>query len=149
MTLRKVFNPLEELLRLQRELERLAGVGMVNNENMEKDFEKYLKWIMPVEMYETSTELVVKIELPGVKKENVDVSIRDNYLIIRAEKKQEQEENKKHVHVVERIFGKFERVIPLPTDVDVENVKATFKDGILEIRFPKISATKEKKITIE
>jgi len=149
MTLRRVFNPLEELFRLQKELERLTGVGMVSTENTERDFEKYLKWIMPVEMYETPTELVVKIELPGVKKEDVDVSIRDNYLVVRAEKKQEQEENKEHVHVVERVFGKFERVIPIPTDVDIDNAKASFKEGILEIRFPKRSATKEKKITIE
>ena len=149
MTLRRVFDPFEELVRIQRELERLARLGFPVGENVEKDLERKLKFVMPIEVFETPTDLVVRVELPGVKKENVDITIRDNYLVIRAEKKEEQEENKEHVHVVERVYGKFERVIPLPTDVDPDKAKATFKDGVLEIRFPKKSATQEKKITIE
>ena len=93
--------------------------------------------------------MVVKVELPGVKKEDTEVVIRDNYLIIRAEKKEEAEENREHLHIRERIYGKFERVIPLPADVDPDKAKASFKDGVLEIRLPKRSATQEKKITIE
>jgi len=149
MTLRRVFDPFEELVRIQRELERLARLGFPVGENVEKDLERKLKFVMPIEVFETPTDLVVRVELPGVKKEDVDITIRDNYLVIRAEKKEEQEENKEHVHVVERVYGKFERVIPLPTDVDPDKAKATFKDGVLEIRFPKKSATQEKKITIE
>jgi len=149
MTLRRVFDPFEELVRIQRELERLARLGFPVGENVEKDLERKLKFVMPIEVFETPTDLVVRVELPGVKKEDVDITIRDNYLVIRAEKKEEQEENKEHVHVVERVYGKFERVIPLPTDVDPDKAKATFKDGVLEIRFPKKSASQEKKITIE
>jgi len=149
MTLRRVFDPFEELVRIQRELERLARLGFPVGENVEKDLERKLKFVMPIEVFETPTDLVVRVELPGVKKEDVDITIRDNYLVIKAEKKEEQEENKEHVHVVERVYGKFERVIPLPTDVDPDKAKATFKDGVLEIRFPKKSATQEKKITIE
>ena len=149
MTLRRAFNPFEELLKIQRELERLARLGFPVEENLERVMESKAKMLMPLEVYETPTELVVKVELPGVKKENVDITIRDNYLVIRAEKKEEKEEEKQHVHVVERVYGTFERVIPLPADVDTDNAKASFKDGVLEIRFPKKSATKEKKITIE
>jgi len=149
MTLRRAFNPFEELLKIQRELERLARLGFPVEENLERVMESKAKMLMPLEVYETPTELVVKVELPGVKKEDVDITIRDNYLVIRAEKKEEKEEEKQHVHVVERVYGTFERVIPLPADVDTDNAKASFKDGVLEIRFPKKSATKEKKITIE
>jgi len=149
MTLRRAFNPFEELLKIQRELERLARLGFPVEENLERIMESKAKMLMPLEVYETPTELVVKVELPGVKKEDVDITIRDNYLVIRAEKKEEKEEEKQHVHVVERVYGTFERVIPLPADVDTDNAKASFKDGVLEIRFPKKSATKEKKITIE
>ena len=104
---------------------------------------------MPLEVYETDNELIVKAELPGVRKEDVEVVVRENYLIIRAEKKEEHKEEKRNVYLSERIYGKVERVIPLPPDVDVENIKASFKDGVLEIRIPKKSATKEKKISIE
>ncbi len=143
------YNPFEEILRLQRELERLARAAVVPVVEVERELEKQVKLFMPIEMYETPEELVVKVELPGVKKEDVDISVRDNYLVIRAEKKEEYEENREQVHVSERVYGKFERVIPLPADVDVDNVKAKFENGVLEIRFPKKSAVKEKKITIE
>ena len=148
MTLRR-YNPFEELLRLQRELERLARGALVPTQELEREVEERLKHLMPLEVYETPNEFVVKVELPGVKKEDVEILIRDNYLVIKAEKKEEVEEEKQHVHVKERVYGKFERVIPLPPDLDTDNVKASFKDGVLEIRFPKKSATKEKKIEIE
>ena len=148
MTLRR-YNPFEEILRLQRELERLARSAIVPVQEVEKEVEERLKFVMPVEVYETPNEFVVKVELPGVKKEDVDIVIRDNYLVIKAEKKEEVEEERQHVHLRERVYGKFERVIPLPPDLDTDNAKASFKDGVLEIRIPKKAATKEKKITIE
>lgn len=148
MTLRR-YNPFEEILRLQRELERLARSAIVPVQEVEKEIEERLKFVMPVEVYETPNEFVVKVELPGVKKEDVDIVIRDNYLVIKAEKKEEVEEERQHVHLRERVYGKFERVIPLPPDLDTDNAKASFKDGVLEIRIPKKAATKEKKINIE
>ncbi len=143
------YNPFEEILRLQRELERLARTAMVPVRAVEREMEEQLNLVMPVEVYETPNEVVVKAELPGVKKEDVEVIVRDNYLVIRAEKKEEVEENKQQVHIKERVYGKFERVIPLPPDIDTENAKASFKDGVLEIRIPKKSATQEKRISIE
>ncbi len=148
MTLRR-YNPFEEILRLQRELERLARSAIVPVQEVEKEIEERLKFVMPVEVYETPNEFVVKVELPGVKKEDVDIVVRDNYLVIKAEKKEEVEEERQHVHLRERVYGKFERVIPLPPDLDTDNAKASFKDGVLEIRIPKKAATKEKKISIE
>ncbi|HIO42330.1 MAG TPA: Hsp20/alpha crystallin family protein [Aquifex sp.] len=148
MTLRR-YNPFEEILRLQRELERLARSAIVPVQEVEKEIEERLKFVMPVEVYETPNEFVVKVELPGVKKEDVDIVVRDNYLVIKAEKKEEVEEERQHVHLRERVYGKFERVIPLPPDLDTDNAKASFKDGVLEIRIPKKAATKEKKINIE
>ncbi len=148
MTLRR-YNPFEEILRLQRELERLARNTLVPVQEVEKEIEERLKFVMPVEVYETPNEFVVKVELPGVKKEDVDIVVRDNYLVIKAEKKEEVEEERQHVHLRERVYGKFERVIPLPPDLDTDNAKASFKDGVLEIRIPKKAATKEKKISIE
>ena len=148
MTIRR-YNPFEELFRLHRELERLARGALVPSQELEREVEERLKHLMPLEVYETPNEFVVKVELPGVKKEDVEIIIRDNYLVIKAEKREEIEEERQQVHVKERVYGKFERIIPLPPDLDTDNAKASFKDGVLEIRFPKKSATQEKKITIE
>jgi HSP20 family protein len=147
MTLRRRYSIFDELLRLQKELENL--LQPIAAEVRPAETEKVVQLTMPLEVYETDNEFVVKAELPGVKKEDVDVVVRENYLIIRAEKKEEHKEEKQNVYVSERIYGKVERVIPLPPDADVENIKASFKDGVLEIRIPKKATTKEKKITIE
>jgi HSP20 family protein len=136
-----LWNPFAEIERIRREFDRLLE-ELVPREEGERLFAPV------VDVYETDQDLVVKAELPGVKKENVEVSIRDNALHIKGEKKEEKEEKTETYHRVERVYGKFERVIPLPTDVKVEAAKAEFKDGVLEIRIPKAEGSKEKKIEI-
>ncbi|MEJ7619732.1 MAG: Hsp20/alpha crystallin family protein [Aquificaceae bacterium] len=136
-----LWNPFAEIERIRREFDRLLE-ELVPREEGERVFAPV------VDVYETDQELVVKAELPGVKKENVEVSIRDNALHIRGEKKEEKEEKTETYHRVERVYGRFERVVPLPTDVKVESAKAEFKDGVLEIRIPKAEGAKEKKIEI-
>lgn len=136
-----LWNPFAEIERIRRDFDRLLE-ELVPREEGERVFAPV------VDVYETDQELVVKAELPGVKKENVEVSIRDNALHIRGEKKEEKEEKTETYHRVERVYGRFERVVPLPTDVKVESAKAEFKDGVLEIRIPKAEGAKEKKIEI-
>lgn len=136
-----LWSPFAEIERIRREFDRLLE-ELVPREEGERVFAPV------VDVYETDQELVVKAELPGVKKENVEVSIRDNALHIRGEKKEEKEEKTETYHRVERVYGRFERVVPLPTDVKVESAKAEFKDGVLEIRIPKAEGAKEKKIEI-
>ncbi len=136
-----LWNPFAEIERIRREFDRLLE-ELVPREEGERVFAPV------VDVYETDQELVVKAELPGVKKENVEVSIRDNALHIRGEKKEEKEEKTETYHRVERVYGRFERVVPLPTDVKVESAKAEFKDGVLEIRIPKAEGAKERKIEI-
>ncbi|MCS7170841.1 MAG: Hsp20/alpha crystallin family protein [Aquificaceae bacterium] len=136
-----MWSPFAEIERIKREFDRLLE-ELVPREEVEKVFAPV------VDVYETDQELVVKAELPGVKKENVEVSIRDNSLHIRGEKKEEKEEKTETYHRVERVYGKFERVVPLPSEIKVESAKAEFKDGILEIRIPKAEGAKERKIEI-
>ncbi len=137
-----LWNPFAELERIRREFDRLLE-ELSPGEDMERAFAP------AVEMYETDKEIVVKVELPGVKKENIEVSIKDNMLYIRGEKKEEREEKTETIHRVERVYGKFERVLSLPTEVNTDEVKAEFKDGVLEIRLPKAEVSKEKKIEIK
>ncbi len=136
-----LWNPFAEIERIRREFDRLFE-ELLPREEGERMFAP------AVDVYETDQEVVVKAELPGVKKEDVEVVVRDNSLHIRGEKKEEKEEKTETYHRVERVYGRFERVIPLPTDVKVESAKAEFKDGVLEIRIPKAESSKEKKIEI-
>ena len=101
-----------------------------------------------IDVYETDKEVVIKAEIPGVKKEDLEVSVKDNVLYIKGEKKEEKEENTEAVHRVERIYGKFERMISLPPNVKTQEAKAEYKDGILEIRFPKKEESQSTKINI-
>lgn len=105
-------------------------------------------WTPPVDIYETADALIMKAELPGFPKENVSVEVKDNMLILRGERKREGEVKEEHYHRVERAYGAFHRSFLLPTTVDQERVKATYKDGVLELRLPKVEAAKPKRIDI-
>jgi len=92
--------------------------------------------------------VVVKAELPGVNKEDIDVTIKENSVHLKAERKEEREEKTENVHRVERFYGKIERIIPLPAEVKPEDAKAEYKDGVLEIRIPKVKVSREAKIQV-
>lgn len=101
-----------------------------------------------VDIYEEGNELVVKAELPGIKKEDLNVTITENRITIEGEKKQEEKVEKNDYHWVERSYGSFNRSFRLPDNVNGEAAKASFKEGILEIRAPKTEEAKQKKITV-
>jgi len=113
------------------------------------------EWLAPVgvtfpvvDVYESNGELVVKAELPGMKREDIDVSYRDGMLTIQGERKEEKEVKEGNYHRRESAYGAFKRVIQLPYEVKAEDAKATYKDGVLEIRFPKLEE-KEKGTKIQ
>lgn len=91
-----------------------------------------------VDLEEKKNRIVVKVEIPGVPKEDIDVSIKDNILTIKGEKKEEHEEGEKgKSYIKESVYGSFERSFRLP-DVDAEKIQAKFKDGVLKIELPKV-----------
>jgi len=106
-------------------------------------------WTPLVDLEETKDSLLVRTELPGMKKEEIKISLEGDSLHISGERKQEREEKNKTYHRIERSYGKFERVIPLPTEIEKEKVKANYQDGVLEITLPKSERVKPKEITIE
>lgn len=103
-----------------------------------------------IDVAETDSGYLIQAEIPGVKKEDLNVSVQDGVLTINAESKYEDEE-KKGGRVVrqERRYGKFVRSMRLGKDVDSSNVKAEYKDGILELKLPKLEEVKPKKIAID
>lgn len=92
--------------------------------------------------------LVVTIELPGVKKEDIDVSLNDGLLSISGERKSEKLENAE-VSRSERFFGRFQRTVALPTPVTATEIKATYQDGILTVTLPKAEEAKPKQIDVQ
>jgi HSP20 family protein len=107
------------------------------------------EWLPTVDISETKDKLLVKADLPGLDKKDVKVSISGDLLTIKGEKKKEEEEKDEHHYCVERYYGSFQRVIPLPTNVKNDKVKANFDKGVLKITLPKVEEAKQKEIDIE
>jgi HSP20 family protein len=107
-------------------------------------------WLPAVDMHETKDDLVLKVEVPGVREKDVSVSITGDLLSIRGERRGSEEDarDQKFLHV-ERVFGQFERLIQLPLAVQTDKVKATYCDGVLEIRLPKAEELKPREIKID
>jgi HSP20 family protein len=95
-------------------------------------------WTPSVDIYETKKEVVVRAELPGLSAKDVDITLTENTLTIKGEKKVSDEVKGENYYRVESAYGAFQRTIPLPVPVRNEKVKASFKDGVLEIRLPKV-----------
>ena len=93
-------------------------------------------WAPRVDVFERDGRLVTKVDLPGVKKEDVSVQVTDGHLALSGERKHESEETKDNVYRSEREYGSFYRAVPLPQGVKLEDVKATFADGVLEVSVP-------------
>ncbi len=138
-----VWRPFEDLERIRREFDRLLEEFLPVRRETEAPV-----FVPPVEVYETDREVVVKVDLPGVKKEDVEITVKENAVVIKAERKEEREEKTENVIRAERFYGVVERVIPLPVEVNPDEAKAEYKDGVLEIRIPKVQVEKEKKIKL-
>jgi HSP20 family protein len=102
-----------------------------------------------VDVYEEKDEVVVKAELPGLDKKDIEVNISDSELTLKGQKKKEEEIEKENYYRRERSYGAFLRSVELPTDVQADKVKASFKNGILEVRVPKTEEAKTKTIKVK
>jgi len=102
-----------------------------------------------VDVYEEENEVVVKAELPGISKEDLDVNITDHTVTISGEKKKEEKIERKDYYRHERAYGSFSRSVTVPEDVEIDKSKARFKDGVLEVRIPRSEEAKKKRKKIE
>jgi len=102
-----------------------------------------------IEVGEDNNDVVVKAELPGMKKEDIEISITERLLTIKGEKKREAERKGEGYHYSERSYGAFERCLEIPRDVQADKVHAAFKDGVLEIRLPKTEEAKRKEVKVK
>lgn len=104
-------------------------------------------WTPALDLYQTSDDVVAVVELPGMRKEDIEISLHDGALTIGGERKDETPEGDKSARA-ERFVGKFRRSVSLPTRVDANKVNATYKDGILTVTLPKAEEVKPKQIQV-
>lgn len=107
------------------------------------------QWYPAVDISESESEIVVKAELPGLEPKDVDITVDEDTLFIKGEKRFEEEEKKGGYHRIERSYGSFQRSVVLPCSVKVDQVRAKFDKGVLTVSLAKSTAEKGKKIEIE
>jgi len=142
---RELWDPFASLAELQEEMNRLFDTSLRRVERGE--FEG--AFLPAVDVVEEKDCYLVKAELPGISKEDVNVTLQDNYLTIKGEKKHEAETKEANYYRRERAYGMFSRTIELPTGVDAKKIDAHFKDGVLSVRLPKTEEAKPKQIEVK
>jgi HSP20 family protein len=105
-------------------------------------------WIPATDVSEDKDSIRISMELPGINPEDVRISLENNVLTIRGEKKQEAEENNERVHRIERIYGTFERTFVLPNTVDPDRIEAGFESGLLNVTIPKSERARPREIRV-
>ena len=107
-------------------------------------------WMPRLDAYQSNGDFCVEVDLPGMKKKDVKVSVEDGGLVIEGERKDEHEVEEEDFYRFERSYGSFHRRLPLPAEADMDNVKARFKNGVLQVKMPmvEIEAPEAKEVTI-
>ena len=106
------------------------------------------RWVPPMDLVETDDHLVLRADLPGMKREDVEIEIKDGALTVSGERKAEHEENAEGYYRVERAYGRFSRSLTLPDGISPDAVEASFADGVLEVRIPKPAERKPHRVEI-
>lgn len=136
--------PFGELSRLEREMEDMFGrLPQWSWEGRDGE------WAPAVDMVDHKDEIVLRADLPGFEDKNIEVTVQDNMVTLRGERKEEKEEKKEDYYRSERAYGAFMRTLALPVGVEADKVKAMFKNGVLEIHLPKAKEAKGKKIEVK
>ena len=140
------WEPIRELTNMQDMVDNMFDDGFV------RPFSRAL-WdtasVPTMDLYQTDNDIVVKMGLPGVKPEDIQISVTNGVLCIRGEVKEVKEEKEKTYHLRERRYGSFSRSVTLPSNVDADKSDADFENGILTLTLPKAEEAKAKTITVK
>jgi HSP20 family protein len=141
------WRPFKELEKMRREMDRLWDSYF--EERPRRRGEEIGEWLPSLDVSETKGDLVVKAEIPGIDPKDIDISLTNDLLTIKGEKKQEKEEKEENYHLIERSYGSFTRSIRLPKEVQSDKINASYKNGLLKITLPKSEEAKKKEIKIK
>jgi HSP20 family protein len=143
------FDPFRELAHMQDRINRIFG-DVYRGEDGQDAVLNRGDWLPAVDIFENDHhEIVLTAEIPGVRKDDLDIRVENNTLTIRGERKREQEAAKESYHRVERLYGTFSRSFSLPSTVDNEKVNAEFKDGVLKVTLPSREEAKPRQIQVQ
>jgi HSP20 family protein len=142
------YNPFRELEDLQRDMNELFNFSLSRGIDRDTGLLDGA-WSPAIDVHEGKDNYVVKADLPGLKKEDLDITVQNNHLILKGEKKYEESQDSDNAIRTERFYGSFYRSLALPTEVDGDNVKASYKNGTLELTLPKKEEAKPKQITVD
>jgi HSP20 family protein len=138
--------PFQHLSNLRDEIDRFFQAPPAWNEGSQPFMSG---WSPALDVYEDKDNVVVKAELPGMKKEEIDISLQDGVLTLSGERKSEKKNDDGDIHRSERFVGRFQRTLTLHAQVEADKVKATYQDGILTVTLPKAEAAKPKQIQVK
>lgn len=141
------YDPFRELRSLQDEVNRLFNVGITRSGNGEDIVRG--AWTPSVDIFENQDKIVLEAELAGMNPEDVDISIENNIITLKGERKFEKNEESENYHRVERSYGSFVRSFTLPRTVVSDEAEANFENGILKVTLPKREEAKARKIEIK
>ena len=143
------WDPFRDLMTIQERMNRLFDQTLSKTRTEDEEGLTASTWSPSVDIYETADSIVLKAELPGLNRENIDIQVRDNTLTLKGERKFEREVKDENYLRIERSYGAFQRGFSLPTVIQQDKIKATFKDGVLEVSMPKAEEAKPKQVKIE
>jgi HSP20 family protein len=142
-----VWSPFRHLSLLRNEIDRLFDSPLNALASDSHQFQS--GWLPSVDLHEDRDHLVLRAELPGMKKEDIDVSLHGEVLTLSGERMEEKQFEQAETYRSERFLGKFQRTFTLPVAVDATKVQASYKDGILTVRLPKAEEAKPKQIEVK
>ena len=140
---------MREFEELQTRLASLFGRPLPGNGEGERNSITLADWTPLVDVSEDGKEYLIKADLPGVKKEDVKVSIDNGVLTLSGERRSEKEEKGQKFHRIEKSYGSFQRSFTLPEGTDDAKIVAEFKDGVLNVRLPKSETAKSKSVAVK
>lgn len=142
------WDPFRDIITLRERMDKLFEDSLTRFRAPEEETVPTF-WSPAVDIYETDENIVLKAELPGIERKEVSVEVKDNTLILKGERKREKEVTEENYHRIERSYGSFMRSFTIPVSVRQEQVKAKFKDGVLEVTLPKAEVSKPKQVKVE
>jgi HSP20 family protein len=137
------WEPAREVDTLQNEVNRVFDAFFGNGPGT-----RVRRWVPAMDLVETDDHLVLRADLPGLTKDDVELEVKDGVLTVSGERKAEHEEKSEGFYRVERAFGRFSRSLTVPDGIDAEAITADFNDGVLEVRIPKPAERKPQRIAI-
>jgi len=141
------WDPFRDLISIQDRMNRLFEQTLARTR--EEEGIAASTWMPAVDTYETPDQVVMKAELPGLTREDIEINVRDNTLSLRGQRKFEKDVKEENYLRIERAYGSFQRSFTLPVTIHQDKIKAVFRDGVLELTLPKAEEARPKQIKID